>query len=257
MSSANAPYPSFSGITYNKSFFASSSGGLTTAQGNALYLQKTIADTATALETFSGGITTASINNTGAALALGNNCTTISIGNAISNTTTNISGGNAGVNIYGPLNAYSGFSTGNATVSSALTTNTITGASATSVVNLFATTATQPINIGAGQSAFYSINLGSAVSNVMIQGKFFINAIMDINLDGIITLFQTFRTSTAQLFPNMTTGNLFIGTNSTSSAVRTTGTIHIGDGNSASGAIHIGNGVSATNNIFFISNGAS
>ena len=42
MSSANAPYPSFSGITYNKSFFASSSGGLTTAQGNAIYLQKTM-----------------------------------------------------------------------------------------------------------------------------------------------------------------------------------------------------------------------
>jgi hypothetical protein len=56
MSSATAPYPYFNGITYNPSFFSSSSTGLTQGQANLLYLKKTTADTATAIETFSGGI---------------------------------------------------------------------------------------------------------------------------------------------------------------------------------------------------------
>jgi hypothetical protein len=65
MSSASPPYPWFSGITYNPSFFPSSSstGDLTKAQANALYLQKTIPDTATALETFTGGIKTPSLDS--------------------------------------------------------------------------------------------------------------------------------------------------------------------------------------------------
>ena len=63
MSSANPPYPWFSGIQYNPSFFASSStGDLTKAQANALYLRKTVPDTATAIEKFNAGILTDTIN---------------------------------------------------------------------------------------------------------------------------------------------------------------------------------------------------
>ena len=63
MSSANPPYPWFNGIQYNPSFFASSStGDLTKAQANALYLRKTVPDTATAIETFNAGILTDTIN---------------------------------------------------------------------------------------------------------------------------------------------------------------------------------------------------
>ena len=65
MSSATAPYPYFNGITYNPSFFSSSSTSLTQGQANLLYLRKTTADTATALETFTGGIATIGITNTG------------------------------------------------------------------------------------------------------------------------------------------------------------------------------------------------
>jgi hypothetical protein len=46
MSSYNPPYPYFNGITYNKSYFDSSGTGLSRAQANALYLQKTTPDTA-------------------------------------------------------------------------------------------------------------------------------------------------------------------------------------------------------------------
>lgn len=50
--------PYFSGIDFNPSFYVdeSNSSGITQEQANTLYLQKTIPDTATALETFSGGI---------------------------------------------------------------------------------------------------------------------------------------------------------------------------------------------------------
>jgi len=75
MSSANPPYPWFSGIQYNPSFFASSSSGdLTKAQANALYLRKTVPDSASALETFNGGIKTNSLNalNTSSPLNIGN-----------------------------------------------------------------------------------------------------------------------------------------------------------------------------------------
>ena len=62
MSSQNPPYPYFSGITYNSSFFSSSSSGLTQSQANALYLKKTVSDIATASETFSGGILASSVD---------------------------------------------------------------------------------------------------------------------------------------------------------------------------------------------------
>ena len=59
MSSASPPYPWFSGIQYNPSFFASSTtGDRTKEQADLLYLRKTVPDTAAALETFNGGIKT-------------------------------------------------------------------------------------------------------------------------------------------------------------------------------------------------------
>jgi hypothetical protein len=64
MTSANPPYPYFNNITYNGEFFVTSGVGLTVSQANAKYLQKTIPDTATALETFSNGILADAINPT-------------------------------------------------------------------------------------------------------------------------------------------------------------------------------------------------
>jgi len=70
MSSANPPYPWFNGIKLNPAFFASSTGDLTKAQANALYLRKTVPDSALALETFNGGISTNTINSIGYGLTL-------------------------------------------------------------------------------------------------------------------------------------------------------------------------------------------
>ena len=65
MSAFPPPNVYFNGIIYDSAYFTQSSSGsgsgLTKAQANALYLQKTIPDTAAALETFSAGISTNSI----------------------------------------------------------------------------------------------------------------------------------------------------------------------------------------------------
>ena len=61
MASSDPPSPYFNGIIYNPSFFESSGTALTTAEANNLYLRKTTTDTATALETFTAGISTNSI----------------------------------------------------------------------------------------------------------------------------------------------------------------------------------------------------
>ena len=71
MSSSNPPYPNFNGITYNSSFFQTTSGGLTQGQANLLYLRKTYADTATSVETFGAGISTDTLGSTSGTLSLG------------------------------------------------------------------------------------------------------------------------------------------------------------------------------------------
>jgi len=98
MSTATAPDPYFKGITYNPSFFSSSSTSLTQAQANSLYLRKTTADTATALETFSGGLSSTSIDSTSAT-------TDMTIGSNLTNGDLNICGSQTGGDINIGVNA--------------------------------------------------------------------------------------------------------------------------------------------------------
>lgn len=60
MSSTPTPTYNFPGIDYNPKYYntVASSSGLSIATANNLYLRKTVSDTATSLETFSGGIKT-------------------------------------------------------------------------------------------------------------------------------------------------------------------------------------------------------
>ena len=58
MTTANAPYPNYNGIPYNRAFFTSPTTTLTQGQADTRYLQKNSQDTATSLEIFSGGIIT-------------------------------------------------------------------------------------------------------------------------------------------------------------------------------------------------------
>ena len=236
MTSANAPYPTFNGIIYNKAFFSTSSDGLTTAKANALYLQKTVADTATSLETFSGGILTTDIDtqitDPPSVLRIGkDNAGNVCIGDA-----------SCPIFLYGDVNATknSYCNSYDALYNVALELGS-TNATAVNIGKL-----ATPTNV---KGALNTTGLTTATGGIKTNS---INGIIDTTT----TLFHAIQTYTATLFPNMTTGDLFIGATATSGATRTTGTIHIGDGNSASGAIHIGNGVSATNNVNIL-NGAS
>ena len=62
--SSYAP-PAYVVNIYNPAYFATSSGGLSLATATSLFLNKNTADTATALETFSGGIKTNTVDTTG------------------------------------------------------------------------------------------------------------------------------------------------------------------------------------------------
>jgi len=74
----NPPDYYFDGVNFNPAFYANDTGGgFTEAQANALYLKKTVADTATAIETFNAGIKTNSITLvSGTTLALPASTTT-------------------------------------------------------------------------------------------------------------------------------------------------------------------------------------
>ena len=67
MSAFYPPSYSFTGINFNSEFFTTPTTGLTETQANAIYLWKTTPDTASALETFTGGIKTDTVNATNSA----------------------------------------------------------------------------------------------------------------------------------------------------------------------------------------------
>ena len=154
MTSANPPYPYFNGITYNSQYFASSGSGLTQSQANALYLKKNTADTASALETFSGGIVSDSYDSS-------TSSATTTIG--ASNLTGNINIGN-GNRTAGNINIGTGtFSASTTAISigTALTTTNLQGP--TSVYSLNAMTSglmANVLNLGNANSTT-SVNLGT------------------------------------------------------------------------------------------------
>jgi len=67
MSSSIPPTYYFSGINFNPSFYDNVDSGLTLSTANSLYLNKASADTSAVLETFTAGISTASINSSSTA----------------------------------------------------------------------------------------------------------------------------------------------------------------------------------------------
>ena len=141
MSAFTAPTYDFTGIDFNASYFTSSDSGLTQNQANALYLLKKTADTATALETFTGGIVTDTISpttvstvmNIGATSTAGINIGTIAGRSAvihIGDGDNNLAG--SGVHVNNGLNTASNVQILNGSGS----TGTITLGSSTSTTNV-------------------------------------------------------------------------------------------------------------------------
>jgi hypothetical protein len=82
MTAENPPFPYYDGIPYNSEFFTTetSSAGLSETKANTLYLRKTTPDTASALETFNGGLATTTLTASG--IATFNNSTKV-LGNTL------------------------------------------------------------------------------------------------------------------------------------------------------------------------------
>jgi hypothetical protein len=104
MSASTAPTYYFTGIKFNAAYFATSNSALTQTQADALYLLKRTADTATALESFTGGILVNSVSPTTNATVMNIGATStadINIGTAVRGTSAVIHIGDANSNTAG------------------------------------------------------------------------------------------------------------------------------------------------------------
>jgi hypothetical protein len=218
MSAFYPPYYSFTGINFNSGFFTTPTTGLTETQANAIYLRKTTPDTASALETFTGGIKTDTIDAT-------NPANIITIGASSASTTVS---SNLQVDV--AINTPS-LSTNYVDVENIATPGILT------IGEDFCTS----IDIGAVAKP---TNIKGALNTTGITtatGQIFPNGGLDTAAGSALNIGTTASK----------TGAINIGTGASR-----TGIIHIGDGNSVSGAIHIGNGTSASNNVNIL-NGAT
>ena len=232
MSSSIPPYPYFNGIEYNSAFFTSADSGLTIGQANSKYLQKTVTDTATALETFTAGIKTDAINPT-------TTTGTIQIGQAATNSNVEIASQTSrstvlhlgdGNSSSGAIHIGNGSASNNninilngnySALQTAGTVNILTG---THNVNSFGGN----MNICTGSRG--TLTIGSSLLNQILFNKQpqFNTGIISDTIDGVAI------TSSPNLFNNITTGNMQYGQG------QTTGTLSIGGGSNRNGTIFIG-----------------
>jgi len=229
MSSSNPPYPNFNGITYNSSFFPTTTSGLTQTQANLLYLRKTVADTAIAAETFSGGITVstlANINpllNAAGGIASSNYDSSgasvvINLGTAQTTGVLNIGTGNRTTSLAGGgINIGSSLGTNPIVIDTSSTLNS----NATPAISIGASTSNKTIKINNGTNSVHcsSIDLkGSTINHITANSPAGI-IIGDGQTDSTV--------------------GLLIGCSS-SGTVRTTAPIKIGNDSTFTGSITIG-----------------
>ena len=205
MTSQPSPTYNFPGISYNPSYFTATkvSTGLSIATANGLYLRKTYADTATSLETFSGGIsttdlslsgnetiagtlgvtglltsntlTTNSIDTTTAGnLTIGgNNCTGITFSDTVGATTFTGAINTASINssAVGTDLAIAGLQTAGILQlgTGSTRTSAINVGSATNTGAISLSTLTGAVNIGADQTTG-AINIGTSINRINTAG---------------------------------------------------------------------------------------
>jgi hypothetical protein len=174
MSAYNPPTYYFSGIGFNSSFYTVTTTGITQAQANALYLQKTTPDTATAVETFSSGILTTSVDvptsSSNMNIATGSSSGTINIGTANVRTgIIHIGDGNnlsAGANIHinnGTSNASNTNIMNGGTTSGAC--NIMTGTTSSGIVNIATSSGSSSVNIATGTTTGI-VSIGNSANSV-------------------------------------------------------------------------------------------
>jgi len=226
MTSVSPPTYYFDGITFNSAFYTtSSSGGLSQAQANALYLKKNTTDTATALEKFTGGIvsdsydsstssatTTLAANNLTGNINIGNGnrtAGTINIGTGTTSATTatiNIGNDLTNTNVKGAISVYG--------------INPLTTGLQANILNLGAGSATTTVNLGTNANVT-SMAVGSSSTIGQFNGYYkFSNALQTPSIDaalsgGTFQLCPTYAGSIAlgsSTIPTTAAGGLSLGT---------------------------------------------
>jgi hypothetical protein len=191
MSADFPPEYYFTNINFNSAFYEPSSTGFTQEEANLLYLRKTVADTATAIETFSAGVLTDTLNpiTAGSNLTIGSSITAedvflgqnitsgdIYIGVNATATTgrsgtihigdgNNIASGTIHIN-NGTTNASNTNINNGATTTG--TVNIMTGLTSTGTINLATGTGSAKVNIGNGTTTG-AINIGNSANNVSLS----------------------------------------------------------------------------------------
>jgi len=235
--------PLYSGIQYNSAFFVEDTGGLSEAQANALYLRKTVTDTATALETFNSGVATASVVSTSSStnMTIGSNLAatqTLTLGSA---GTVTVNNGTLQSQSLAPVapasnliigaNSTAGINIGNAGVS---TTN-LYGTVQAGTIDAFTTTGT--LNLGQ--------NLVGGTLNVATGSN------NDVNVGtGNRTIAVVHNYSDGN---NAVAGSNVHLNNGTSNLSNT----NIHNGASSAGIVNIGNGVSSTTAVSIATRGST
>ena len=225
MSVANPPIIVTS--IYNPAFFeASATDTITQSQANALFLKKTTADTATALETFSAGIITNALNATTGTLVLGaTNTTELACGSSRGSATVSVgTAGTGNVNLAGNISqTIRKFGSSQGTDYQYDNTNLIVG---TQNMALYSTQTSGRLDIGtgarllSGQGGGINVGTGSgATSNPITIGG--ASSALTLN-GGIISIGNGF--STTNLNGTSIISNLGINSVDPSSA----GTLSIG-----------------------------
>lgn len=192
--------PSFIVSVYNPYFFTSTNtGSLTQSQANGLYLQKTVADTATAVETFGSGIVTNSLSTTTATSDLliypaqtsGNIYLGVPASSATGRTgTIHIGDGNnmpAGATIHinnGTSNACNTNIMNGSTTSG--TCNIMTGATSSGSVNIASGSGSSTVSISSGTTTG-TLTLGNSANTVNVNGSLTMGTGKNITLQDTTT----------------------------------------------------------------------
>ena len=183
----NPPEYYFTGINFNPAFYAEDAGGLSQAQANTLYLQKTVADTATAIETFTLGIKAQKVDGllSSSIMYVGNNITTGSL-------------------LLGNL----GIRTKNQGIfeTSSIRTPATNGA----------------LTICTDQTAGGSIDIGSSAVTTTVNGTLKSDTIEGIATTGTQALYATKTSGTLNIATSQTSGNINIGGSGSSLGISST-----------------------------------
>jgi hypothetical protein len=213
----NPPEYYFTGIDFNPAFYAEDAGGISQETANALYLRKTVPDTATAIETFNLGIKAQKVDGllSSSIMYVGNNITTGSLllGNLgirtknqgiFETSSIRTSATNGQLTIC--TDATAG---GTVEIGTSASTTTINGTAKANAIEGILTT---------GDQSFFTTKTANNLNVFASSGS---TAVLNVKGSGIKfdTLSTDAPTGNQGLYTNKTSGTLSIATNQTAGSI--------------------------------------